>query len=174
MKAGQLPGQPGVDRPEHQLAGLGPGLGAGHIVEQPAQLEAREVGGQGQPGLAAQLVLPAACGMRGNQIGSAGVHPDQRIVDWLTARLVPQQGGFALVGNPDRGQITCRKSGLGQGTGNHRLGVGPDLGRVVLDPAGLGHDLGMFLLIDRDNFAAVAEHDEARAGRPLVDRTDVA
>ena len=41
--AGQLPDQPAVDGAEQQLAGFGALLRAGHAVQQPADLGAREV-----------------------------------------------------------------------------------------------------------------------------------
>ena len=51
--AGELPDEPGVDGAEGQLAGLGPGAGAGDVVEQPGDLGAGEVGVDDQAGLLA-------------------------------------------------------------------------------------------------------------------------
>ena len=67
--AGQRPGQPGVDRPEGQLAGRGPApVGVGHVEEE-GELGGRGVGGEVQPlGLEGQAhadgaeVLPADAG----------------------------------------------------------------------------------------------------------------
>jgi hypothetical protein len=43
----------------------------------------------------------------------------------------------------------------------------------MLDPAGLGIDLLMLLLRDGDDRTLSIEHDEASAGRSLVDGADV-
>ena len=53
------------------------------------------------------------------------------------------------------------------------LGARPDLGGVVLHPAGLGIDLLVFLLGRGDDPAGAVEHDEAGAGRALIDCSDV-
>jgi hypothetical protein len=53
----------------------------------------------------------------------------------------------------------------------HDAGLGgPDLGRVVLDPAGLGKYLPELLLSDRVHGAVVAEQDRARARGSLIER----
>jgi hypothetical protein len=54
---------------------------------------------------------------------------------------VPQEGGFALVGDANRGEVARREIGTRQGGADHLIGVVEDLGRVVLDPAGLRIDL---------------------------------
>ena len=51
---------------------------------------------------------------------------------------------------------------------------GPDLHRVVLDPAGLRKVLRQLALRLRDDAALRIEDDAARAGRALVQREDVA
>ncbi len=48
-----------------------------------------------------------------------------------------------------------------------------DLQRIVLDPAGLGQDLLVLELVAGNLVAALVEHHEARARRPLVDRSNV-
>jgi len=48
-----------------------------------------------------------------------------------------------------------------------------DLGRIVLDPAGLREDLLVLLLVDGDDLTAVVEDHEASAGRPLIERSYV-
>jgi hypothetical protein len=47
--------------------------------------------------------------------------------------------------------------------------VRPDLGRVVLDPAGAREDLAVLLLVGGDDPAVVVEEDATGARRPLVD-----
>ena len=62
---------------------------------------------------------------------------------------------------------------LCQGLPDDGLRVAPDLERIVLHIAGLGIDLLVLLLADRDDAARPVEHDEARAGRALVDGADI-
>ena len=81
---------------------------------------------------------------------------------------VPEQGGFALVGDADGGEIARGEIGARQRGTDHLIGVGEDFHRVVLDPARLGIDLPVFLLGDGDDVSAPVEDDEARAGRTLV------
>ena len=57
--ASQLPQEPGVDRPERELAGLGALAGARYLVEQPPDLRPREIGVQDQAGPLAHVGLEA-------------------------------------------------------------------------------------------------------------------
>ena len=50
----------------------------------------------------------------------------------------------------------------------------PDLERVVLHPAGARADLLVLALLERGDLPVAVEQDEAGAGSPLVDRSDVA
>ena len=56
LAAGQHPHQPGVDGAEGELAAFGGSARAGHVVEDPLQLGAREVGVDDQAGLGAEGV----------------------------------------------------------------------------------------------------------------------
>ena len=73
----------------------------GHVVQNPAELEAAEVGGQRQTGAGAIAVLPAVGAELGNGIGDAGVLPDDGVADGLAGFAVPHHGGLALVGDAD-------------------------------------------------------------------------
>jgi hypothetical protein len=90
------------------------------------------------------------------------------------ARLaIPQHGRLALIRDPDPRDVGRGQPGLPE-----RFLCGlqlrrPNLGRVVLHPAGVGKDLPKLLLRRRDHVAAVIEHDRARARRALVERQDV-
>ncbi len=101
---------------EEQVAGLGLGARAGHIVQQPADLGAGEVGGQGQTGLAIDQMSawPASSNSAADAIG-ARVLPDDGVVDRLARCAVPEHGGLALVGDADGGDVIGRDAGLGQG-----------------------------------------------------------
>ena len=165
---------PGVHVAERQVAGLRLLLGAVDVVEDPAHLRAREVGGQRQPdlvlvplGAAAEVAELLADGV------GAGVLPDDRVVHRLAGGLVPHQRRLALVRDADGGDVRGVEVGLGERAGDDLAGVVPDLGRVVLDPARPREDLLVFLLVDVDH-AAVPIEDHAPGGRgALVDRGHV-
>src|SRR5690606_16909891 len=143
--AGEVPDDPGVHGAEEDLATFGALAQALDVVEQPADLGAGEVGGQRQAGLAAEPVLAGVAAELTAQGVGAGVLPDDGVVDRLAGGLVPQQGRLALVGDADGLHLVLGDAGLGEGAGDHRLHVRPDLHRVVLDPAGPGEDLLVLL-----------------------------
>ena len=68
---------------------------------------------------------------------------------------------------------SARSPALASAPGDHRLHLGPDLGGVVLHPAGLGEDLAVLALVDGDDRAVLVEDDAAAGGGALVDRGDV-
>ena len=86
---------------------------------------------------------------------------------------VPDDGGLALVGDADGGEIAGHEAALLERVGDDFAGAAPDLIGVVLHPAGLRKDLFVFLLGDGDDAAGAVEDDESRAGRALVDGADV-
>ena len=86
---------------------------------------------------------------------------------------VPHDGGFALVGDADGGEVARPQSALLQRLGDDFAGAAPDLVGVVLHPSGLRIDLLVLLLCDGDDASRVVEDDEARAGSALVDGADV-
>ena len=93
----------------------------------------------------------------GDGVGDAGVLPDDGVADGLAGVAVPDHGGFALVGDADGGEIAGAEV-----LGLHRfaddlLRAAPDLGGIVLDPAGPGINLRVLPLRGGD--------DVARSGR---------
>ena len=107
--AGQLPDQPGVDVAEQQFAGAGALARAGHVVENPADLAGGEVGVDDEPGLARDGRRPrGAAGQLGAVIGRAAALPDDGGRDRLAGRAVPDDGGLALVGDADGGNLAAR------------------------------------------------------------------
>ena len=127
----------------------------------------------GKPGLGAEAVLAAVRGQLGDGRRDAGVLPDQGVVDRLAGVAIPDDGGLALVGDADGGEVGGAEGALLQGGGDHFAGAPPDLVRIVLDPSGLGVDLFVLFLGDADDAAGMVENDEAGAGGSLVDRADV-
>ena len=103
--AGEIPQHEGVDVAEQQVARFGAGARAGDVVQNPADLERAEIGGQRQAGLGAEAVAAAIARQFRHRVGGARVLPDQRVVDGRAAVAVPHDGGFALVGDPDGRQV---------------------------------------------------------------------
>jgi hypothetical protein len=171
--AREVPEDPGVGRAEHELAGLGLGAGALDVLEDPDDLRAREVGGEGKPdGGLEPLDAAVGCEAVDDLLG-ARVLPDDGVVDGLAGGAVPHHGGLALVGDAHGLDVVARDVGLGQRLPDDLARVAPDLHRVVLDPAGAGEDLLVLELAGGDDGSGVVEDDGARAGGALVDGDDV-
>ncbi len=167
--AGQVPDDPGVDVAEEQLAGFGARAGPLDVVQDPLDLGAREVGRQRQTHLGAEAVLTAVLSQGVADLVGAGVLPDDGVVDRLAGGLLPDDGGLPLVGHADGGDVRGACPGLLQAALDHVLRAGPDLHRIVLDPAGLGVNLFMLFLVDGDDLAAVVEDHEPGTGGTLID-----
>ena len=148
--AGQVPQQPGVDGAEQRVAGLGRGAQTVHLGQQPGELAAGEVGGRRDAGPFPDQVARARPVQVADQLGGAGVLPDDGVVVRLTGPPVPHDRGLALVGDADRGDVGGADPARRHRLLDDRLGPLPDLQRVVLDPAGTGHDLVVLDLVGAD------------------------
>jgi hypothetical protein len=91
-----------------------------------------------------------------------------------TGAAVPDDRGFALIGDADGGEIGGGEAARSQRGVNDCLGVPPDFGWIVFDPSRLEVDLRMFLLRFADDTRRLIEDDEAGAGGALVDRPEKA
>ena len=109
---------------------------------------------------------------RDDAIG-ARVLPDDGVVPGTSGLRVPDDGGFALVRDADRGEIGGRQAGAVQGAGDRFVDAGGDLQGIVLDPAGPGQNLIVFDLVAGDLLAVAVEDHESRAGRSLINCADV-
>ena len=69
------------------------------MVENPTNLEAAEVGREGQAGLGAEAVLTAFACEGCDRFTNAGVLPDERVVDVLSGKPIPDHGSLTLVGD---------------------------------------------------------------------------
>src|SRR5205807_10552326 len=102
----------------------------------------------------------------------AAVLPDDGVADGPAGLAVPDDGRLPLVGDTDGGAILGRDAGPAERfDGDADLG-GPDFERVVLDPAGLGEDLGEFFLRDGPDAAVMIEDDGPGAGGAFVEGED--
>ena len=164
--------QPRVDRPEHRRAVVRPLAQAGDVLQQPGDLRGREVGVEDQAGaLPDQRLVPGGAQLLAAR-GGAAVLPDDRVVQRLAGRRVPDADRLALVGDPDRGQLAGAHAGVVERLARDGLRDRPDLARVVLDPAGPGEVLGELALGAPDRLGTLVEHEAGGAGRALVDRED--
>ena len=119
--AGKVPGQKRIDVAENYFAGLGLLSDARHMIEQPADFQAAEIGAERQAGLGAKAVGTAFAGKFGNVVIDAGVLPDQRVGHGLAGFAVPQDGRLTLVGDADGRQIGGAKLPLLQSLRDHVL-----------------------------------------------------
>ena len=168
LSPGEIPDQPGVHGAEQQLAPLGPGPGAGHIVQNPLDLGAGEVGVDEQAGFVPDIGGHAVGGQLIADGGGAAALPDDGVVHGFAGGLVPDNGGLPLVGDADAGDVRGGQAalfkGLAQGV---ELGVQNDHG-VMLHPAGLGVNLGEGVLGQGDDVPGGVEDDGPGAGGALV------
>ena len=95
------------------------------------------------------------------------------MVDRLAGVAVPHDGGLALVGNADGGDILGGGTNLVHGREGHAQLGGPDLVGIMLDPARFREILGEFFLGHAANFAVVVKQDAAVRGRSGVKRHNV-
>ena len=171
--AGELPDQPGVNGTEEQLAGIGPLSGPGHIVQQPFDLGAGEIGVRLQAGLMTDGVAIAPLHQVVNDIGGTAALPDDGVGNGFPGRFVPDDCGFPLVGDADGGDVRRLYPQLGHGSpGDFQCGV-PDLIGVMLHPAGMGINLPELLLYRGTDISGLVEQYTAAAGRPLVKGHDI-
>ncbi len=169
LARGQPPQQVAIDGAEHQLAALGAGARAGHVIEDPGDLGAGEIGIDDQAGLGRNRRLVAFALEFGADIGGAAVLPDDGAVHGLAGGAVPHHGGLALVGDADRGDVFCLQARLFQRVAADHHGRGPDVFRLMLDPAGRRKMLREFLLRGGGDGNIAAKHDGARGCGALID-----
>jgi hypothetical protein len=94
-------------------------------------------------------------------------------VDRTPRRAIPHDGGFALIGDTDRGDVARFGAGLPHGGTDRRNRRGPDFFRIVLDLSRTRIDLPELLLRRRDRLERGVEHDRARRGRALIDCEEI-
>ena len=169
LASGQPPQQIAIDRAEQQFAARRALARAGHVIEDPGNLGAGEIGIDDQPGPGRDRRLVALGLQPGADIGGAAVLPDDGAVDGVAGGAVPHHGGFALVGDADRGNVLRADPGLVERLAAGRDRRGPDILGLVLDPAGGREMLREFLLRGRRDRDVAAKHNGARGGGALID-----
>ena len=170
--AGELPAQPGVHGSEGEVPGRRTVAGTVDVVQQPRELRAGEVRVDDQAGRPADPVDVAGVAQLVAVPRGAAVLPHDRVVDRLARAAVPDHDRLALVGDPDARDVArrgVRRVERLTARGQCRV---PDLGRVVLDPAGTGEVLRE-LAVARSEQRPLLVHDHAAdTGGALVDAQD--
>ena len=173
LAAGELPDQPGFHGAEEQLAPPGPLPDAGDVLQNPAQLGSGKVGVDDQAGFAA-VGLRQALGLEAVAVlAGAAALPDDGPGNRLAGELVPDDGGFPLIGDADGGDVGGRGADVGHGQPGHLQLGGPDLVGVMLHPAGLGEILGEFLLGHGAHLAPLIKQNTAVGRGTCVQRHNV-
>ncbi len=129
-------------------------------------------GSSTRPGALANELLMPLCAQLVAAFGGAAVLPDDRAVQRLAGRGVPDADGLALVRDPDRRQPAGRNAGVGERLERQLARDVPDLPRVVLDPARPGKMLLELAIRPADELGLVVEYQAGAARRALVDRED--
>ena len=159
--AGKIPDEPGIDGAEGELAGFGQIASAGDVIEEPLDFRSGEIGIENEAGFFLEFFGEVAGFEVVAGLGGAAVLPDNGVVDGLAGFAIPDDGGFALVGDADAGDVGKLEAGLGERFGDDTGLGGPDFIGVVLDPAGLREMLGKLALSSAPNRAVAIENNGA-------------
>src|SRR4029077_17130076 len=135
---GEMPDQKSIDIAKQKIAGLGLCACARNLFENPANLEATEIGGERKAGLRAIAVLSATRGELGYRGSNARVLPNNRVVNGLPTFLAPHHSGFALVGDSDRSQIFRPQTASFHRFLYDTIRAAPNFFWIVLNPSRLG------------------------------------
>ena len=161
-----------VDRPERDLAGLGPCPQALHVVEDPGELGAGEVRVEDEARLLGHQRLQPLGLQRGAAFGGAAVLPDDGVVHRPSGGPFPNRRRLALVGDADGGHLVRFEPGFAQRPLHRCDGGVPDVLEIVLHPARARVMLRELLLADAEDGLVRAEHDGSGRGGALIDGED--
>ena len=143
---GHFPDKPGINGTEQQFAALRALAGAFDMVKDPLHFGAGEVRVHHQAGGFADVLFHAVALELLADIRGAAALPDDGVVNRLTGLTLPNDGGFTLVGDADGGNFVGVDIGFRQHFDQRRALRGPNLHRVVLNPAWLRINLFEFTL----------------------------
>src|SRR3982074_1318687 len=115
----EFPDQPGVDRSKRQCPAVRLFASSRNIVEQPVHFGAGEVGVDYEP----RLLLNHFCVSGGSQFVAerrgATILPNDCVMNRFTGFAIPNNGGFALIGDADAGDIFGRGAGATESLGGY-------------------------------------------------------
>ena len=157
LAARKPPNEIGINGSEHEFPVFCGSTGSFDIRENPCDLRRREIRIQQQPRLLGYHGFKSALSQFGAGFRSAAVLPDDRIANRRSGFPIPNNHGFALIRDSDRGDVVNLDA-------VQRGFAGMDRGRpnflgVVLNPSGLGKVLREFHLADCRRPQVAVEHD---------------
>ena len=173
LAAGEIPDEPRVNRAERELTRLGSGARTFHVLQDPLHLRGGEVSVDYETRLAADQAIQLPRSQAIADARGAAVLPDDGVADRVSCGAIPDDGGLALVGDSDGGDVSRADICLRECLRRHTRLSGPDVARVVLHPAWFGENLSELLLRDGDDGTGVIEDDRTGARSALVEREDV-
>src|SRR5690606_40777692 len=103
----------------------------------------------------------------------ASVLPDNGVVNGFAGLSIPDQCGFALIGDADGRHIASRDPGLAQRRLDRPDHAFPDFLGIMFYPAILGENLGELLLTHPGNAAILREYHRPARGGALIDRQNI-
>ena len=172
LPAGEVPGEPGIDGAAEQVAAAGGIACAIDVVEDPLDFGRGKIGVEDEAGFVADKIFEAVVFEGEASVGGAAALPDDCVVDGASGAAVPDDDGFALVGEGDGGDGGRGCAGEGEDVADGCALGFPDGVGVVLDPAGARVELGEFPLGGGAWGEGAIEEDGARAGGSLVEGED--
>ena len=173
FSAAELPDQPGFHGAEQKLPIFCQFPCPGDVFQNPADFGAGEVGVDDQTGFLPDGIHQSLLGETVAVFGGSAALPHNGIADGTACGFVPDDGGLPLVGDADGGDIRSRGADVGHGLPGYLQLGGEDLVGVMLHPAGLGENLGKFLLGNAANLSGVVEQDAAVGGGAGIQRHDI-
>src|SRR5438270_11643472 len=105
LAAGESPDQEGIDGAEEDFAAFGSGAKARVAFQQVRDLGAGEIGIEQEAGPLTKQRLMAGRFQPFADRGADAALPDDGVGHWFSGGLFPEDGGFALVGNADSGDV---------------------------------------------------------------------
>src|SRR5581483_11490762 len=149
----ESPDQERVDGTKGELSCLSGFASTSDLLEDPRELRRREVRIQPQPRLFNYFIFAPGILKLPARVRRTAVLPHDRVADGNTRAPVPQQGCFALVGEPDCRDVPVFGTHPPQYLARRRQRRGPDHFRIVLYPAGCRIDLLERMLVECNNGA---------------------
>ncbi len=171
--AGQVPKEKCINISEKQLARGCHFPSARNILQQPTQFQAAEISAQRQSRLWPEPVLTAVAGETRDIFRYPRVLPNDGIRNRFARFALPEDGSLPLIGDADRGQIRSTQSAQLQRFSNHFFRAPQDFQWIVLHPARPRENLFVLFLRYGNNARGLVKDHESRAGRTLVNCSNV-
>lgn len=133
----ELPYEPGINCSKQELAKFGAAPSLGDVVQKPANFGGRKIRIQDEARSVPDklfMTLPAQCLAN---IGCSAALPNNGSADWFSREFFPNDGGFTLIRDADRGDILGAAISLAEGLANNSKRDIPDFFSIMLDPSGL-------------------------------------